>query len=32
MGQCILVIDSDRNLELKIHLTDEEKLLFKGGV
>lgn len=32
MGKCILVIDSDRNLELKIHLTEEEKLLFKGGV
>lgn len=32
MGQCILMIDSDQNLELKIHLTEEEKQLFKGGV
>ena len=32
MGQCILVIDSDQNLELKVHLTEEEQVLFKGGV
>lgn len=31
MGETILCIDSDRNLEFKIYLTDQEEKIFSGG-
>ncbi|WP_346663764.1 hypothetical protein [uncultured Merdimonas sp.] len=32
VGETILCIASDRNLELKIHLTKQDNLMFQGGV
>lgn len=31
-GQCLLSIASDKNIELKVNLTTEENMLFRGGV
>ena len=32
VGETILCISSDRNLEFKVHLTNEENRIFQGGV
>lgn len=32
IGQCILLISGDKNIEFKVHLTKEEDRLFSGGL
>ena len=32
IGQCILLISGDKNLEFKVHLTKDEDMLFSGGL
>ena len=32
VGENILAISSDRNLEFRVHLTKEEEYLFRGGI
>ena len=31
IGQCILLISGDKNIEFKVHLTKDEDMLFSGG-
>lgn len=32
IGQCILLISGDKNIEFKVHLTKDEDMLFSGGL
>lgn len=32
IGQCILLISGDKNIEFKVHLTKDEDMLFTGGL
>ena len=32
VGQCILSISGDQNIEFKVHLTKEEEKIFQGGL
>ena len=32
IGQCILLISGDKNIEFKVHLTKDEYMLFTGGL
>lgn len=32
IGQCILLISGDKNIEFKVHLTKDEDILFSGGL
>lgn len=32
LGQCILLISGDKNIEFKVHLTKDEDMLFSGGL
>lgn len=32
VGQCILIISADKNIEFKVHLTKDEDRIFQGGL
>lgn len=32
IGQCVLLISGDKNIEFKVHLTKDEDMLFSGGL
>ena len=32
LGQCILSIDGQTNISMQVQLSEEEKMIFKGGV